>query len=236
VFLTWCHAVTLQRSSSLLVIQGIIVRWGWGLREREGLPRRSFRQLLWFNISCASQGIQDERCDSSKRHHSRRNERYYRYSDARKFSEGLLHRHRDCYMWISSCSVLWSPSLSYNRLGLITIILSLVMLTCVFFGFRQRGEVLVIPVATLFAFTQLRASMPGAPAGFGTHFQIAFFTRSMTLSSISIRRCSGWVECFIGDRVIINKHDTVYRFCWHFALPRDSVTFGRSNSQALLHR
>jgi len=53
--------------------------------------------------------------------------------------------------------------------GLITLILLLVMLTCVFFGFRQKGEVLVVPVATLFAFTQLRQSMPGAPAGFGIY-------------------------------------------------------------------
>ena len=52
-------------------------------------------------------------------------------------------------------------------LGLITLILLLVMITSVFFGFRQRGEVLLIPVATLFAFTQLRQSMPGAPPGFG---------------------------------------------------------------------
>jgi len=55
------------------------------------------------------------------------------------------------------------------KLGLITLILLLVMLTCVFFGFRQKGEVLVVPVATLFAFTQLRQSMPGAPAGFGMY-------------------------------------------------------------------
>ena len=52
-------------------------------------------------------------------------------------------------------------------LGIITLILALVMITTVFFGFKQRGEVLVIPVATLFAFTQLRQSMPGAPDGFG---------------------------------------------------------------------
>lgn len=49
----------------------------------------------------------------------------------------------------------------------VTIILALVMITSVFFGFKQRGEVLLIPVATLFAFTQLRQSMPGAPDGFG---------------------------------------------------------------------
>ena len=53
------------------------------------------------------------------------------------------------------------------------------MITAVFFGFRQRGEVLMIPVGTLFAFTQLRQSMPGAPAGFGTptflHSSFDFF-------------------------------------------------------------
>jgi hypothetical protein len=50
---------------------------------------------------------------------------------------------------------------------MITIILLLVMITTVFFGFKQRGEVLLIPVITLFAFTQLRQTMPGAPEGFG---------------------------------------------------------------------
>jgi len=34
-------------------------------------------------------------------------------------------------------------------------------------GFPQRPELLVIPVATLFTVTQLRSTMPGAPAGFG---------------------------------------------------------------------
>ncbi|PPQ94989.1 hypothetical protein CVT25_003741 [Psilocybe cyanescens] len=47
---------------------------------------------------------------------------------------------------------------------IITIAISVV------FGFRQRTEVLIIPVATVFAFTQLRASMPGAPPGFGTSY------------------------------------------------------------------
>ncbi|KZP11164.1 hypothetical protein FIBSPDRAFT_962492 [Athelia psychrophila] len=35
------------------------------------------------------------------------------------------------------------------------------------FGIPQKPEVLAIPVATLFAVTQLRSSMPGAPSGFG---------------------------------------------------------------------
>lgn len=56
--------------------------------------------------------------------------------------------------------------ISYG-VGLITLTLLLVMVTSVFFGFRQKGEILVVPVATLFAFTQLRSSMPGAPDGFG---------------------------------------------------------------------
>ena len=43
----------------------------------------------------------------------------------------------------------------------------LVIIGTVFFNFKQRAEVLVVPVATLFAFTQLRNSMPGAPDGFG---------------------------------------------------------------------
>ena len=44
------------------------------------------------------------------------------------------------------------------------------MISTVFFNFKQRAEVLVVPVATLFAFTQLRASMPGAPVDFGTSY------------------------------------------------------------------
>ncbi|KZP28285.1 hypothetical protein FIBSPDRAFT_927691 [Athelia psychrophila] len=35
------------------------------------------------------------------------------------------------------------------------------------FGIPQKSELLVVPVATLFAVTQLRGSMPGAPSGFG---------------------------------------------------------------------
>ncbi|OCH92300.1 hypothetical protein OBBRIDRAFT_727035 [Obba rivulosa] len=38
----------------------------------------------------------------------------------------------------------------------------------IFFGKGVRAEVLTLPVATLFAFTQLRSTLPGAPDGFGT--------------------------------------------------------------------
>jgi hypothetical protein len=34
-------------------------------------------------------------------------------------------------------------------------------------GYGLNVNLLLVPVATLYAVTQLRASMPGAPAGFG---------------------------------------------------------------------
>ncbi|SJK99088.1 uncharacterized protein ARMOST_02374 [Armillaria ostoyae] len=41
-----------------------------------------------------------------------------------------------------------------------------VMIATVVFGFRQRNEIFVVPIGTVFAFTQLRFTMPGAPEGF----------------------------------------------------------------------
>lgn len=69
-----------------------------------------------------------------------------------------------------------------------TIILVLVMATSVFFGYKQRPEVLLIPVATLFAFTQLRQSMPGAPDGFGMLIMISF-SRIISYLLIFLRGC-----------------------------------------------
>lgn len=37
----------------------------------------------------------------------------------------------------------------------------------VFFGKGMSSGVLVLPMGTLFAFTQLRSTLPGAPVGFG---------------------------------------------------------------------
>ena len=39
--------------------------------------------------------------------------------------------------------------------------------TTVFFGYPQKVEVLTSPILTLFSFTGLRGTMPGAPAGLG---------------------------------------------------------------------
>ncbi len=43
----------------------------------------------------------------------------------------------------------------------------LIMISTVVFGFRQRNEIVVVPIGTVFAFTQLQLTMPGAPDGFG---------------------------------------------------------------------
>ncbi|KAK0421655.1 hypothetical protein EV421DRAFT_1965917, partial [Armillaria borealis] len=50
---------------------------------------------------------------------------------------------------------------------MVTLMICLIMITTVVFGYRQRNEIVVVPIGTLFAFTQLRSSMPGAPEGFG---------------------------------------------------------------------
>ncbi|KAK0493843.1 hypothetical protein EDD18DRAFT_1404339 [Armillaria luteobubalina] len=50
---------------------------------------------------------------------------------------------------------------------LITLMICLITVTTVIFGFRQRNEIAVVPIGTLFTFTQLRSTMPGAHEGFG---------------------------------------------------------------------
>jgi hypothetical protein len=41
-------------------------------------------------------------------------------------------------------------------------------------------SLLLVPVATLFAITQLRSSMPGAPPGFGRNFSLCSCTALLT--------------------------------------------------------
>ncbi|KAK0229665.1 hypothetical protein EDD85DRAFT_851202 [Armillaria nabsnona] len=50
----------------------------------------------------------------------------------------------------------------------ITLMICLIVITTTVCGFRQRNEIFVAPIATVFAFTELRSSMPGAPEGFGS--------------------------------------------------------------------
>ena len=48
----------------------------------------------------------------------------------------------------------------------------LICVISVFLGKGIKTEVLILPVTNLFAFTQLRSTMPGAPSGFGEPFFI----------------------------------------------------------------
>ncbi|KAK0229636.1 hypothetical protein EDD85DRAFT_794115 [Armillaria nabsnona] len=50
---------------------------------------------------------------------------------------------------------------------MVTFMFGLITIGTMFFSYRQQNEILVVPIVTLFAFIQLRASMPGAPEGFG---------------------------------------------------------------------
>ncbi|KAK0493699.1 hypothetical protein EDD18DRAFT_1356153 [Armillaria luteobubalina] len=68
---------------------------------------------------------------------------------------------------------------------MVTLVICLIMIATVFFGFRQRNEIVVVPIGTVFAFTQLRASMPGAPDGFGDILDFAGVLPCFVLLSIS---------------------------------------------------
>ena len=54
------------------------------------------------------------------------------------------------------------------RVGLVTLTFMATCVMSVFFGKGISSGVLVLPMGTLFAFTQLRGTLPGAPEGFGT--------------------------------------------------------------------
>ncbi|KAK0434198.1 hypothetical protein EV421DRAFT_1992805 [Armillaria borealis] len=68
---------------------------------------------------------------------------------------------------------------------LVTLMICLIMIATVVFGFRQRNEIVVIPVGTVFSFTQLWSSMPGAPEGFGDILDFAGLLPCLVLLSIS---------------------------------------------------
>jgi hypothetical protein len=61
--------------------------------------------------------------------------------------------------------------------GIITLVFVASTITTAVFGYAQKVELLVIPVPLLFAFTQLRSTMPGAPNGFGNSLFIQLTRR-----------------------------------------------------------
>ena len=54
-----------------------------------------------------------------------------------------------------------------TSLGLVSLALMMLTIRAAVFRHNIETAVLVLPVATMIAFAQLRASMPNAPAGFG---------------------------------------------------------------------
>jgi hypothetical protein len=70
---------------------------------------------------------------------------------------------------VAVCALLSSSSPAITQhaaSGLLTLMFLFVMV-CILCGYGFDVSLLLVPVATLFAITQLRASMPGAPPGFG---------------------------------------------------------------------
>ncbi|KAJ6599830.1 hypothetical protein DFH09DRAFT_1128895 [Mycena vulgaris] len=53
-------------------------------------------------------------------------------------------------------------------IAIVSVILFGVTVDACLWGYKRRIEVLLLPVATLFAFTQLRQTLPGVPSGTGT--------------------------------------------------------------------
>ncbi|PBK68419.1 hypothetical protein ARMSODRAFT_975825 [Armillaria solidipes] len=83
---------------------------------------------------------------------------------------------------------------------LVTLMICCIMIATVMFGFRQRNEIVVVPVATVFAFTQLRSSMPGAPDG----FDFAGLLPCLVLLSIS-------AVTMVGIYLFVNPDDPARR-------------------------
>ncbi|SJL16589.1 uncharacterized protein ARMOST_20115 [Armillaria ostoyae] len=88
---------------------------------------------------------------------------------------------------------------------LVTLMICCIMIATVMFSFRQRNEIVVVPVATVFAFTQLRSSMPGAPGGFGDILGIFCWTTSMPCPSI------GFPVTMVGIYLFVNPDDPARR-------------------------
>ncbi|PBK90377.1 hypothetical protein ARMGADRAFT_1032420 [Armillaria gallica] len=56
--------------------------------------------------------------------------------------------------------------LPFIWIGMVALMICPIMITTLVFSHRQRNKIVVVPIGTLFAFTQLRSTMPGAPEGF----------------------------------------------------------------------
>ncbi|KAK0229697.1 hypothetical protein EDD85DRAFT_973557 [Armillaria nabsnona] len=87
------------------------------------------------------------------------------YLDSMGVEQGVIRAHITLHrspLIIGYCLVVTA------MFWMITLMICFIMITTVVFGYRQRNEIVVVPIGTVFTFTQLRSSMPGAPNGFGS--------------------------------------------------------------------
>ncbi|PBK90380.1 hypothetical protein ARMGADRAFT_1166833 [Armillaria gallica] len=91
---------------------------------------------------------------------------------------------------------------------MVTLMICLIMITTVIFGYRQRNEIVVVPIGIVFVFTQLRSTMPGAPDGFGDVLDFVGLLPCLVLLSI----CA---VTMIGIYLFADPHDPSRKaFTW----------------------
>ena len=89
-----------------------------------------------------------------------------------KISRGAVVQVYTISILIAICTWLFSSktmvrSYTDHSVGLVTLTLLASTVSVVILGRKMAKEVLAVPVGTLFAFTSLRGTLPGAPVGFG---------------------------------------------------------------------
>ncbi|TFY78783.1 hypothetical protein EWM64_g5230 [Hericium alpestre] len=85
----------------------------------------------------------------------------YRYASSILSLEGVTDMNFIIYRTVVYAIVI------IMAMWLVNLDLTAIMIKAVCFRYRMEPSVLVVPVSTLFAFTSLRGTMPGAPASFG---------------------------------------------------------------------
>ncbi|SJL16663.1 uncharacterized protein ARMOST_20191 [Armillaria ostoyae] len=93
--------------------------------------------------------------------------------------------------------VIWYCLVINITFWLITLTICLVMIMTVGFGFQQRNEIVVIPVGTVFAFTQLRSTMPGAPDGFGDILGMSNVIQCHVMKQLQMLDFVGVLPCLV---------------------------------------
>lgn len=68
---------------------------------------------------------------------------------------------------------------------MVTLAFIMTCIVVIFFGKGIKPDILVVPVATLFAFTSLRGTMPGAPSGFGADIDFVGILPCLALLTFS---------------------------------------------------